>query len=281
MFKEQLGLSPTEVGGNIYTPSPAAIKSMGAVAGYKKRDFKSSYEGSRKVLLVCTEEDELTTANGKKFLTGNHPIETFVPLLHMDSVGIGFDIATPTGKSAKLETWAIPKDDEAIAGILRRTETLRNNPMTFAAAIENMNRGDYSAVFIPGGHGAVLGLPEDKNLKVILKHFASNGLPIISLCHGPAAFLSAADPDAEFIFNGYTITAFTDFLDKQLPALGYLPGQMPWFFCERLEKLGVTVVNTLGLGKTHVDRNLITGDGPMAANELGRLMVETLLKNED
>ena len=282
-LKEQLGMEPTRVGDNIFTPSPTSIAAMKkAISGYKAHDFGAVYAGAQKVLLVCTEEDRLEMENGTFFLTGNHPVETYVPLLHMESVGIGFDIATPTGKSAKLEEWAIPDGDEAIAAILSRTESRRNAPITLQAAAENMLRGDYCALFIPGGHGAIKGLPEDPNLKPILGHFMAAGQPVISLCHGPATFLAAADsvaePDAEFLFNGYSIAAFPDFLDRQLPRTGYLPGQMPWFFCERLEALGVTVVNKLAMGATHVDRNVITGDGPMAANELGRLSVEAILK---
>lgn len=278
-LKEQLGIEPTHVGENLFTPSRTSIAAMQkAVSGYRKHDFGAVFEGTQKVLLVCTEEDRLKMENGTFFLTGNHPVETYVPLLHMESVGIGFDLATPTGKSAKLEKWAIPEGDEAITGIISRTETARDAPITLGVAADNMLRGDYCALFIPGGHGAIMGLPQDRNLKAILRHFMAMEQPVISLCHGPAAFLAAEEPGSDFRFDGYSIAAFPDFLDRQLPRTGYLPGQMPWFFCERLEALGVKVVNKLAMGSTHVDRNVITGDGPMAANDLGRLSVEAILK---
>ena len=61
--------------------------------------------------------------------------------------------------------------------------------------------------------------------------------------------------------------------------MGYLPGQMPWALGEKLTGLGVTIVNTKLDDTTHVDRKLITGASPLAANELGKLAANTLLKS--
>lgn len=284
MLKEKLGLNPIEVRQNVYTPSATALALMRKTgSGYKKHRYDYPYKGPKKVLVICTEDDLLQTANGKYFLTGNHPVEAYVPLLHLESAGFGFDMATPTGKSAKLEEWAIPPNDADLRGIIERTKEKRANPLALPDALTKMTAGEYVALFIPGGHGAILGLPQDKNVRAALEYFKANDLHIISLCHGPAAFLAAAGgaTNADYLFKGCSITAFPDFLDKQLPKTGYLPGPMPWFFGERLKALGVRIVASLGTGKTHVDRKLITGDGPLAANKLGRLTADALLKSAD
>ena len=101
MLKEKLGLNPIEVRQNVYTPSATALALMRKTgSGYKKHRYDYPYKGPKKVLVICTEDDLLQTANGKYFLTGNHPVEAYVPLLHLESAGFGFDMATPTGKSA-------------------------------------------------------------------------------------------------------------------------------------------------------------------------------------
>ena len=41
--------------------------------------------------------------NGKEFSTGNHPVETILPLLHLKEAGFNFEFVTPTGKPAVLE----------------------------------------------------------------------------------------------------------------------------------------------------------------------------------
>ncbi len=55
---------------------------------------------------------------------------------------------------------------------------------------------------------------------------------------------------------------------------------MPWFFGEKLEKMGVEITNKLATGNVEVDGKLITGDSPMAANELGKVSLAELV-NQD
>ena len=64
------------------------------------------------------------------------------------------------------------------------------------------------------------------------------------------------------------------------PYLGYLPGKMPWLVQLKLEELGMlTVANPSALGGTHADRELVTGDSPDAAQPLGVLAAEHVLKS--
>ena len=67
-------------------------------------------------------------------------------------------------------------------------------------------------------------------------------------------------------------------MDKQSPMIGYMPGHMPWIYGERLNKLGVTILNEEADNTCHVDRKLITGASPLAANNFGKLAANALLK---
>lgn len=60
--------------------------------------------------------------------------------------------------------------------------------------------------------------------------------------------------------------------------VGYMPGHMPWKYGERLNALGVTIINKKADDSCHVDRRLVSGASPKAANDFGRLAAETLLK---
>lgn len=139
---------------------------------------------------------------------------------------------------------------------------------------------DYIAVFIPGGHGALIGLPESLDVKTVLKWAADKDKHIISLCHGPAAFLAAAvgEKDGDYLLKGYKMCAFPDAIDRKTPEMGYMPGGLTWFFGEKLKKLGVDIVNDDITGKVHQDRKLITGDSPFAANNLGKASARALLE---
>lgn len=93
----------------------------------------------------------------------------------------------------------------------------------------------------------------------------------------------AADIDkpkgSKFIYDGYKIDLFPDSLDQGANVdIGYIPGKMKWYVGERLRKCGVTALNEGITGATHQDRLVLTGDSPLASNNLGKLAAETLLK---
>ena len=122
-----------------------------------------------------------------------------------------------------------------------------------------------------------LGLPENQHLGKLLRWAHEGDLFTLAICHGPAALL-AADDENPFIYNGYKITAFSDAVDKQTPAIGYIPGHMPWRFGEQLNALDVTIINTTADVSYRTDRRHIFSTSPKAANDFGRLAADTLLK---
>ena len=71
---------------------------------------------------------------------------------------------------------------------------------------------------------------------------------------------------------------FTDKTDNFTPRVGYLPGPMPWYCQSKIVENGVEVVNTKETGQCLVDRELITGDSPDAADNLGKLAAPLLVK---
>jgi molecular chaperone Hsp31 and glyoxalase 3 len=73
------------------------------------------------------------------------------------------------------------------------------------------------------------------------------------------------------------MAAFPDGLDQRSPSLGYLPGDLPWLQCERLEAQGIRIVNDKANGTTHIDRKLYSGDSPKACDQLGKSVAEALL----
>lgn len=290
--KDTLGLEPQETAAGIYIPSTSSLKLAAPnKTNYDNTEYDTPYTGNKKILMVCTEQQYMTMENGNKFDTGNHPVEMMVPLLHFKKAGFEVDVFTPTGDPVKVEQWAMPEDDEYVKAIYNEYKSKLENPNSIAGFVANdmADSDDYAAIFIPGGHGAMLGLPEDKNLGELLRWAVDKELFTLAICHGPAALLAAnlasadsSEPqdksDSDFIFKGYEIVAFPTGMDKQMPKIGYLPGTMPWYFGEKLESLGVTISNKLTTGQTHQDRKLISGDGPLAANDFGKLSAKALLE---
>ena len=281
MLKKLLGIAPKLESDGSYSPSKLAIK-LGTVS---KSDFEdiayTKYEGSKsKILVIFTEQKNMKMQNGKMFSTGNHPIEALVPMLHLKNAGFDFEIATPTGKPVVFEMWAFPEEDEQVKGIYNELEPNFEKPLKLEDFISNsFDKTDaYAGVFIPGGHGSMLGIPEDENVGQLLNWAHQNDLFTISLCHGPGSFLATTLNDQEFLYKGYNMAVFPDSVDKQTPMIGYLPGHMPFGLSERLKGLGANLMNTKSDKTVCLDRKLITGASPLASNELGKLAATTLLK---
>ncbi|WP_281856790.1 DJ-1/PfpI family protein [Litoreibacter halocynthiae] len=229
--------------------------------------------------MICTEERDMMMANRKKFSTGNHPVEMGLPMLHLMNAGFEIDIVTPTGAPVAIEEWAMPADDADVKELFRDYADAFANPGSLADFVGNTmdDAVSYAAVFIPGGHGAMLGLPDNADVSEVLHWADRNDLFTLALCHGPAALLAAKN-DEGFLYAGYKMTVFPDSVDKQTPMIGYLPGPMPWWLCEKLTGFGAQIINTKADNSSHVDRRLITGASPKAANGFGRLSATTLLE---
>jgi len=274
---------PTSTEDGAFSPSPLALKlATSSTTDFDNTSYENKYTGNKKVLMICTEERNMTMANGKKFSTGNHPVEMMLPMLHLRNAGFDIDIVTPTGKPVKIEMWAMPEEDEDVKAIYSEYKQQFENPKNLSDFVENAmdNNSDYIAIYIPGGHGAMLGLPENKDLNKLIHWSYDKDLFMLAICHGPAALLAAnldSDKDS-FVYKGYKIAAFPDAVDEQTPMIGYMPGEMPWKFGEKLNNLGVTIINQEADNTCYVDRKLITGASPQAANDFGKLAATELLK---
>lgn len=282
MFKSLLGIEPKQEQDGSFSPSKVALKlATSDVTDYDPVSY-GPYRGKRsKVLVVFTEQKNMTMKNGREFSTGNHPVEALLPMLHLRNAGFEFEIATPTGKPVVFETWAMPTRDEAVMGIYEDLRSRFENPKALQDVLDGLDdeADSYAAVFVPGGHGAMLGIPEDPNVGTLLRWADAHGLFTISLCHGPGSFLATTLEGHDFLYAGYEMAVFPDSVDKTAPLIGYLPGPIPLPLASKLESLGAKIVNTKADDTCCIDRKLITGASPAAADELGKLAATSLLRH--
>lgn len=265
---------------NAFFPSEYSLSQYTA----PKTDFDGlatdqTYTGSRwKILVIATDERYMPMKNDTFFSTGNHPVETLLPIHHMYEAGYGIDVATISGNPAKFEWWAYPKSDDAVASAWSGTKDAFKAPKKLADVIAS-GLEDYAAIFIPGGHAAMNSIPFSSELGEALNYFVDNDRLVITLCHGPAALLAAGIGRDDNPFAGYDIVAFPDSLDFGANIeIGYLPGEMPWSLGGTLKEEGIVITNDDMTGATTRDRNLLTGDSPLAAHQLGKDSALALLE---
>ena len=280
MIKSLLGIAPRQEPDGSYSPSKLALKlATSDTTDYTPASYEK-YEGARSTVLVLfTEEKNMTMQNGRDFSTGNHPVEALVPMLHLKSAGFDFDIVTPHGKPAVFETWAMPTKDGAVMGLYEELKPRLLAPKSLEEVVDHLDAQSYAAVFIPGGHGAMLGIPQDPNVGKVLRWAHDKDLFTVTLCHGPGALLATTLQDEPFLYAGYKMAVFPDSVDEKTPWIGYMPGHMPWHLAAKLEALGANIVNEKADDSCCVDRRLITGASPEAADKLGQLAVTTLLQS--
>lgn len=82
------------------------------------------------------------------------------------------------------------------------------------------------------------------------------------------------------MFEGYELVLLPDVIDRTSPDIvGYMLGHLRWYMGSRLAKLGMKILNEGIDGAVHKDRNLLSDDSPLAANNLGKLAAKTLLES--
>ncbi|PXX51025.1 glyoxalase III HchA [Aquitalea magnusonii] len=277
--------TPDPAEDNAFFPSPYSLSQYtSSRTDFDGTDYPQPYSGGKwKVLMVASDERYVLMQNGTMFSTGNHPVETLLPMYHMDRAGFEIDVATLSGNPVKLEMWAMPGEDDTVKGVYAKYRDQFKSPLKLADVMAQSVNDDspYIAVFVPGGHGALVGIPHSKEVKDLLLWAMAKDKYVITLCHGPACLLAPAVDEApeDYIYKGYKICVFPDALDQGANIqIGYMPGPLPWPLAESLAKLGVEILNSGISGQCYQDRKLITGDSPLAANNIGKLAANALLQ---
>lgn len=207
------------------------------------------------------------------------PVEKFL------AAGYELTFATPKGQEPKDDpnSWYFAtlaggfyekrKEQEVLERMKR--ENGFTTPRKFSS-ISDEELESYAAVFIPGGHAPLQDLGADKELGRILLHFHNNKKPTGAICHGPYAFLSTQKSgDGSFAYKGYQITSWSDVEEKLMDTI--LGGEIPKVE-SALREAGANMVEGLAekAGYITVDREVVSGGNPLAANSLADKMLELL-----
>lgn len=134
----------------------------------------------------------------------------------------------------------------------------------------------FDAVFAPGGHGPMVDLPDNPDVRRLLGIVHAKNAPIAALCHGPAALLAAPErDDGQWLFEGYRLTAYTDEEEDQ-NRIGQLG--MPWLLDTALKNAGAVYDDAPFAWVSHVvvDRNLITGQNPNSTEATSDAVLKVL-----
>ena len=147
---------PDEAEDNAFFPSPYSLTQyVPPRSEFDGVEHEGAYtEGRWKILTIATEERYLLCQNGRMFSTGNHPVETLLPLIHLMKAGFEVEIATVAGYPAKLEWWAMPGEDEAVRQAYESLKPKFKEPKKLSDVVAGELGDDVVVVgVIPLGHG--------------------------------------------------------------------------------------------------------------------------------
>ena len=83
---ERNAFFPSEYSLSVYTSKVTDFKGYGGI---------TPYEGpTKKILVVASDERYVLTKKDNFFSTGNHPVETLLPMMHLAHAGFEIEVAT-------------------------------------------------------------------------------------------------------------------------------------------------------------------------------------------
>ena len=220
------------------------------------------------VLIVVTSAAEMAPG----YPTGVRLEEYAIPYVCLAEVGITPCVASPKGGPSPIGPSSNPNAKTAPAWgpaieALSRTLT-----------VSEVSERDFDALFIAGGHGAMVDLAADTALMALVEAFARAGKPIAALAHGAAALLGAKAADGRPLLAGRKATGFTDAEEDASPAAGLVPFHME----RRMREVGALFEKALIPGGCHVarDGDLITGQNPASSLAIAKTLAEVLAERQ-
>ena len=227
-----------------------------------------------KILVVLSGADRWTQVDGTTSPSG-YWAEEFVEVYErLVDAGFVVDIATPGGVEPTADLKSLdPKiagpEAPRYASYLDSISDALSSPLVLSDA----NMSDYVALVIPGGHGPVEDLYKDPDMARLLYEAMDTNTVIASVCHGPAALLSANDPSRAWPFADLRMTAFS--VDEEVE-FGTAP-KSAWLLEDELRRLGARFEHGPNWKPYLVqDKNLITGQNPASSAMVGDALIATL-----
>ncbi|KAI9142576.1 class I glutamine amidotransferase-like protein [Paraphysoderma sedebokerense] len=135
-------------------------------------------------------------------------------------------------------------------------------------------------IVIPGGHGPMFDLVDDKKIQHLIETVYTRGGVICSICHGAAALVNVeigASDDRRPLIQDRNITCFSDH-EENTQGASYKP-HLPFLLESRLRDRGANlIVKKPDEGaNVIVDGRLVTGQNPVSGISTGENCVAALM----
>lgn len=236
-------------------------------------------ETSGKVLFVVSAARSLKLATGREMPVGYWAVEFSTPYRAITEAGYEVVVATPGGRVPQPDPYSV--SDQGLGG-KQRAEKVRQwlnelPALKKPAVLEEITGIDsFDAVVIPGGYAPMVDLADSDAMGAILRAAMKEKKVVASICHGPAAFLSAKTDDG-WAFQGFEMVSFTNAEEKEW----LKEERLPWQVEDALREAGVEWSSTGNWG-SHVvrDRNVLTAQNAPSVSAFTKQLLEMLAQRK-
>jgi putative intracellular protease/amidase len=231
------------------------------------------------ILIVLSAADTWIRSDGSEYPTGYWAEELIVPYRRFVEAGHTVHFATPGGVAPTLDPHSV---DPAVvgdaAGPLRAEVDAIIDRLNDPLTLSEVDIAGYDAVFVPGGHAPMVDLFQDHDMGRLLADAVGADKVVASVCHGPAALLSATNDDGTWLFSGRRIAVVTDDEER---AFG-TADKAPWLLASRLREFGAVVEGGPNWQAFVVrDGRLVSGQNPASAGPVAdAVLAEIGTENE-
>jgi putative intracellular protease/amidase len=218
------------------------------------------------ILIVLSAASTWVRSDGSEYPTGFWAEELMVPYRRFVEAGHTVHFATPGGVTPTLDPHSV---DPAVvgdaAGPLQAEVDAIADQLGEPLQLSGIDIAGYDAVFVPGGHAPMVDLFQDRDLGHLLADALDADKVVASVCHGPAALLSATRDDGTWLLSGRHLAVVTDDEER---AFG-TADKAPWLLASRLREYGAVVEGGPNWQAFVVqDGRLISGQNPASAGRV-------------
>ena len=224
----------------------------------------------KKVLFVLPSHDQLGNSGHK---TGYWLEEFASPYYEFTDNEYEVTIASPKGGKPPVDPKSLQPENQT-----EYTKRLQNDKdakekLENTKLLSDIYSGDYDTLFLPGGHGPMWDLSEDKDLKKTVEDFYNDDKVISAVCHGPAGLLQATDKSGNSILRNKRVTGFTNDEEETVK----LEKTVPFSLEDRLKEVGSNFEKSENFKPFVVsDGRIITGQNPASAFLAAKKVIEIL-----
>ena len=180
----------------------------------------------------------------------------------------GYDVVvvSPKGGDTPIDARSLVEADSSKFG--NETKALLDTK-----TLDGIQAEDYTALFLPGGHGPMFDTQFDDRVAKIVTDFSAQEKPIAAVCHGQAALFRATKPNGDPLVKGEEVTGFSNEEEEQAGTVALLPNLIE----TTLRELGgqyshgdAWQAHVVGSGK------LITGQNAASSHDAAGVLVGQL-----